>query len=193
MQHFYNQPQFGEDWFTFPGFYSYLVNILPNGSHIVEVGSWKGRSSVYMAVEIENSNKKIKFDCVDTWLGSPNEELHQQDQLVKEDKLYDLFLSNIEPVKNIITPVRMTSVEASNSYEDQSIDVVFIDACHDYECVKEDIKAWLPKVKLGGIISGHDIDWPGVKQAIYEMFNISSNPSNCLLNYNESVWLHQRR
>lgn len=191
MQHFCNEPQFGENWFTFPGFYSYLVTILPNNSHIVEVGSWKGRSSAYMAVEIVNSNKRIKFDCVDTWLGSPNEEHHQQDQLVKEDKLYDLFLSNIEPVKDIINPVRMSSMDASKLYEDKSIDVVFIDACHDYECVKEDITAWLPKVKTGGIISGHDIDWPGVNKAIHEIFG-SPNPANFILNYGESVWVHKK-
>ena len=44
-------------------------------AHFVEVGSYKGRSTSFMAVEIANSGKQIKFDCVDTWEGSPE---HQE-------------------------------------------------------------------------------------------------------------------
>ena len=187
MDHFYKNSEFGEDWFTFPHFYSELVQALDNDSHIVEVGSWKGKSAAFLAVEILNSGKKIKFDCVDTWLGSPNEQGHQDDPLVKQDQLYDLFLKNIEPVKHIITPIRNTSVEASKLYNDNSLDVVFIDACHDYECVRDDIKAWLPKIKPNSIICGHDITWPSVLKAIREAFG-----DKLLLNYNESVWLYKK-
>ena len=47
-----------------------MVNHFTDNSHFVEIGSWKGRSASYMAVEIFNSRKNIKFDCVDTWCGS---------------------------------------------------------------------------------------------------------------------------
>jgi hypothetical protein len=68
MEHFYKN--IGEDWMDFQELYSEMVNYFPDNSHFVEVGSWKGRSASYMAVEILNSKKRIKFDCVDTWLGS---------------------------------------------------------------------------------------------------------------------------
>ena len=68
MEHFYQN--IGEDWFSYPQLYKRIVDNSQDGSHIVEVGSWKGRSAAFMAVEIINSNKKIKFDCVDTWLGA---------------------------------------------------------------------------------------------------------------------------
>lgn len=46
---------------------------------------------------------------------------------------------------------------------------MFIDACHDYKCVKEDILAWYPKVKVGGYISGHDYSWSDdVRRAVTE-------------------------
>jgi len=67
MEHFYNT--IGEDWFTYQELYSNMVEYFPDNSLFIEVGSWKGRSTSYMAVEIANSEKNIKFDCIDTWNG----------------------------------------------------------------------------------------------------------------------------
>lgn len=170
MNHFFYESQFGigQNWFTYPRLYSRFVKELSNGSKIIEVGAWKGRSVAYLGVEIINSGKDIKVDAVDTWLGS-DEEAHKQDEYVKSGTLYDIFIENIKPVSSVVTPVRMTSVDAAKTYEDASLDVVFIDACHTYECVKEDIEAWLPKVKVGGYLSGHDYSWSdAVKAAVDE-------------------------
>jgi len=170
MEHFYHN--IGEDWFSYPQLYKRIVDNSQDGAHLVEVGSWKGRSAAFMAVEIINSNKNIKFDCVDTWKGSIE---HTTYDVITEEKLYDVFLSNIEPVKHIINPIRMTSIEASKLYEDNSLDFVFIDASHEYEDVKEDILAWLPKVKIGGILAGHDYNtFEGVNRAVDEIFNINN-------------------
>jgi len=168
MEHFYQN--IGEDWFSYPNLYKKIVESSNDDSHLVEVGSWKGRSASFMAVEIINSNKKIKFDCVDTWEGSIE---HQLDDVIIEKKLYDTFLSNIESVKHVIKPIKMTSVEASKLYEDNSLDFVFIDASHEYEDVKEDILSWLPKVKVGGVLAGHDYGdvFDGVVKAVDEIFN----------------------
>lgn len=54
------------------------------------------------------------------------------------------------------TLVRAMSVEAAKLIPDKSIDFVFIDGAHDYASVREDIRAWYPKVREGGIVSGHD-------------------------------------
>lgn len=48
------------------------------------------------------------------------------------------------------------SLEAAKTFPDGSLDFVFIDGAHDYESVKADIQAWYPKVRQGGIVSGHD-------------------------------------
>ena len=71
--------------------------------------------------------------------------------------------------------LRMDSVRAAGLFEDGSLDFVFIDADHSYEGCSADIKAWLPKVRAGGFISGHDYDNPafpawGVKRAVDETF-----------------------
>jgi predicted O-methyltransferase YrrM len=65
------------------------------------------------------------------------------------------------------------SVDMSKHIEDGSLDFVFIDAGHRYERVKGDIEAWAPKVRKGGLITGHDYTcpkWPGVKRAADEYF-----------------------
>jgi hypothetical protein len=64
----------------------------------------------------------------------------------------------------------MTSLKGANFFPDQSLDSVFIDAAHDYENVKADILAWLPKVKKGGLIGGHDYGcgWGGVDLAVQQ-------------------------
>ena len=46
---------------------------------------------------------------------------------------------------------------------------MFIDADHSYEWVKKDIAAYKPKLKKGGWLTGHDIDFPGVNRAVNEV------------------------
>ncbi len=63
------------------------------------------------------------------------------------------------------------SALSADDIQDASLDFVFIDADHSYEGCLRDIKAWLPKVKSGGYICGHDYPrYPGVVQAVDETF-----------------------
>jgi len=169
MNHFYNNI-FG--WFDEgdKNVYERAVNKYDNGDIFVEVGSFKGRSASVMGVSIANSNKNIKFYCVDTWMGSVE---HQQGQAC-EDKdvvsgtLLEIFLKNTEPVSKYITAIQKASVEAAKDFEDKSLAFVFIDASHDYENVKNDIDAWYPKIKPGGTLAGHDWNYGPVMQAVKE-------------------------
>jgi predicted O-methyltransferase YrrM len=167
MDHFYQG--LGENWFDYQELYSKMVKDFPDKSHFVEVGSWKGMSSAYMAVEIINSGKKIKFDCIDIWEYDKSDIPKDYYEDATED-LYSVFCKNIEPVKDIITPIKELSSKAAERYKDNSIDFIFIDAAHDYENVKKDINAWFPKLKKGGIIAGHDYWFDGVKSAVNEYF-----------------------
>lgn len=164
MEHFYESIH---GWFNYESLYSEMVEKFPDGSHFVEVGTWLGRSASYLAVEIVNSGKDIKLDCVDTWLGAP--EL-MEEEVVKNGTLYSDFIRNIEPVKRIITPIRLTSTQASHLYKDGTLDFVFIDADHTKEGINSDLGCWFPKIKVGGIIAGHDWDYPEIKETLNGFF-----------------------
>ena len=182
MNHFYQNL---EGWFDFPNLYSFIVEKSPNNSKFVEVGSWLGKSAAYMAVEIANSQKDIFFYCVDTWQGS---EEHASNDLIIKNELYDSFLKNISPAKEHITPIKLSSKEASEKFDDESLDFIFIDAGHSYEDVYEDLRCWFPKLKKGGYFAGHDYSkaWMGVIQAVNEWalensFTISLVEESCWL------------
>jgi len=180
MEHFYKT--LGENWFTYPGLYSMVVDKFSSNSHFVEVGTWKGMSAAYMAVEIINSGKNIKFDCVDTWDFVPSQTEIPEHQF---ENLYETFLNNIEPVKHQIKPVKALSWDGANYYTDKSLDFIFIDAAHDYESVKKDINAWFPKLKKGGVIAGHDYTWcDDVKKAVHEFFG------DKIIDETEGCWVH---
>jgi len=190
IPHYY---QYVQGWFVQENLYTQMVESCNNTDeyHFVEVGSWKGKSSTYMGVEIINSGKSIKFDCVDTWLGS-EEHINLKSSCYEplleiKDGLYNKFLTNIEPLKSVINPIRMTSVEASKLYEDDSLDFVYIDGAHDYNSVYDDIQHWFPKVKVGGYIGGDDLDWKGVNMAVYDNFE------NNFISIKGKTWIKQKR
>lgn len=181
MEHFYQNIQ---GWFDYEGLYRKIISNLTNNSHIVEIGCWKGKSTSFLAVEIINSGKNIKLDCIDTWQGSTEHNLTTQHQF---DELYNTFLSNTEAVRNVINPIRTTSIDASKLYQDHSLDFVFIDAAHDYENVKLDIQNWLPKVKVGRTIAGHDYAHycEDVQRAVRDSF-----PTSKILTDGIASWLY---
>jgi len=184
MNHIYNQSQFGEVWFNYPELYKKMVKRFSSGSKFLEVGSWKGMSSAYMAVEIANSQKDIEFYCVDTWEGSIEHEQYGIDT----SSLYDTFLDNMEPVRKYYKSIRARSLQAVKQFEDNSLDFIFIDASHEYQDVKEDIIAWLPKVKQGGVIAGHDylnVDFPGVERAVHEVLGDK-------ITTEETCWVYEK-
>lgn len=87
-------------------------------------------------------------------------------------KNFEQAEKSVEPFPARRLLLKNFSIQAARSFEDKYFDFVFIDAAHDYESVKADILAWMPKIKSGGWIMGHDygLDWPGVKKAVDEIF-----------------------
>lgn len=80
--------------------------------------------------------------------------------------------------KNRLIPIEAMSEVAADRIADNSLDLVFIDANHSYEYVKKDIIKYTPKLKTNGLLTGHDIDYPGVNKAVNEMiknFDVGPN------------------
>ena len=171
MQHYWHTLTC-ESWFNYADLYKRMVEAASDNAHFVEVGSWKGKSASCMGVEIVNSQKKIRFDCVDIWTIPSYLMPHVQPNHTLDEDIFHIFMETIDPVKEVVNIVRSISWEAADLYPDNSIDFVFVDACHDYDSVSKDIFAWYPKVKVGGIIAGHDIEAADVKRAVREYFGL---------------------
>lgn len=168
MEHFYDKIY---GWFTWPCLYRDMVTKFPSGSSFVEVGVFKGQSLSYLIVEMINANKEFSITGIDLF--------------VMPEISIDIVNSNLAPVKGKFNLIMGNSVEVVNNFGDESLDFVFIDANHDYESVKNDILAWMPKIKNGGILAGHDYFGSGVKQAVDEILGEKNDKKYI----NELCWL----
>lgn len=166
--------------FNFDNIYNDVIQKF-NNTIFVEIGTWKGKSAVYMAEKIKISGKNIKFYTIDLFEYTPGYGSNS-DSFLKEVQ------SNIEPVKDYINIIQGKSYEVADQFEDESIDFIFIDGDHSYLGVKKDLKSWYPKIKVGGIIAGHDYIEPscGVKMAVDEFFLFTG------ISINKSSWIYKR-
>ena len=112
-----------------------------------EIGVDKGEFSEVIA------KSGLKLYSIDTWFSYDDyKETRGQDVL---DEIYEKAKRRLAPYPNCIV-IRKSSVEAAKDFEDGSLDFVYIDGNHQFMYVAEDIAIWSKKVKVGGIICGHD-------------------------------------
>jgi predicted O-methyltransferase YrrM len=137
--------------------------------NIAEIGVYKGRGTSLWNVELINQNINYNYYAIDHFMGSI-----EHDNSVD---YYNITQENLKPILNKINLIKNDSISESKKYSDNFFDIIYIDASHEYEPVKEDILSWLPKVKMGGIICGDDyVDgWPGVIKAVDEVLGDKIN------------------
>ncbi|MEW6529028.1 MAG: class I SAM-dependent methyltransferase [Candidatus Micrarchaeota archaeon] len=141
--------------------YNLAKNCKGNGV-IVEIGSWKGKSTIWIANGSKSGNK-VKIYAIDPHIGSSE---HQKEN--EKIWTFEEFKKNIKNAKvdDIIVPLIKTSEEAVNSFNEQ-VEFIFIDGAHEYELVKLDFDLWFPKVIDGGILAFHDtIGWEGPTKVV---------------------------
>jgi predicted O-methyltransferase YrrM len=134
---------------------------LNDNTVMVEIGSFAGVSSELFALHCK------ELYCVDLW--DPYWEITDKQRTEFAEFSFDNMIKNYENVYK----VKKSSVEASKDFKDGSLDLVYIDAAHDYDSVRQDILTWLPKIKKGGFIAGHDYRYDpniGVYDAVNDIF-----------------------
>ena len=112
---------------------------------------------------------------VDPWRFYPDWPSWDNDKHLRHEEAFDRVCRRYP--KQIVK-MKMTSLEAAAQIVPSSLDLVFIDGDHSYSAVKADIEAWLPKVRKGGVLSGHDYNntekygdyFKGVDKAVDEIF-----------------------
>jgi SAM-dependent methyltransferase len=155
-------------WFDFQYLYHEQVERAQSGARFVEVGAWLGKSTAFMAERIKRSGKLIEFNVVDTWQGTePSAEngggTDGLYSLAASGSIRNKFVQNMVDcgVIDYVNPIESDSVKAAEQFEDESLDFVFIDGDHRSDHVFNDLCAWWPKVKPGGLLAGHDYNEPG--------------------------------
>lgn len=131
----------------------------------IEIGSYRGESTEIFL----KSNAFKTLYCIDPWEdGYDQNDLASSPEIVQAEKEFDEKFNN----NQIIKKIKQKSCDAVTLFEDNSIDFIYIDGNHQYEFVKSDLENFVPKIKNGGFISGHDYNphWAGTKKAINDFF-----------------------
>jgi hypothetical protein len=121
----------------------------------VEVGTYRAS---FASNFIANWDGEL-LHCIDPWEEGYDDEDPASDSDM--ESAYRLARERLQMHRKRVKIHRMKSLNAVQLFEDKSVDFVYIDACHQYESVKTDIRCWFPKVVAGGIIAGHDFICPG--------------------------------
>ncbi len=124
---------------------------VPKDSGIVEIGSWKGRSTICLASGTEKGFGALVY-AIDPHVGS-----NEHQRLYGETDTFSDFLQNVKEagVQNWVVPIRKRSAD-SLDYVPHSVGFLFVDGAHSYRAIKRDLDLWFPKVAVGGRIAVHD-------------------------------------
>jgi len=139
----------------------------PEHSNLVEIGSFKGRSTCSLAFGCLGTKKHVF--AIDLFDGGPD--------LQRRDSFQE-FSANIKRcgLSELVQPLIGLGTEIAKTWS-RPIHLLFIDGSHRYEDVLADFAAFCPHVVPGGIVACHDVceEWPGVFRAWHEVIKHQLN------------------
>jgi predicted O-methyltransferase YrrM len=127
---------------------------------IVEIGSWKGKSTICLGVGSRAGNG-VPIFAIDP----------------HADYRFGDFKANVERagVADLVTPIASLSQAAADGFH-HAIELLFVDGSHEEQLVREDFEKWVPKVVEGGWVAFHDTTWtPGPRRVVGERIYRSRN------------------
>ena len=142
--------------------YRLSLNVKP-GSCIVELGSWKGRSSLCLAQAAKQNG--VLVYCVDPHIGSQE----HQFQFGKELNTFAEFSTNLKPylVDSTVLAIQKFSTDAISDIQ-HSVGFLWVDASHEFKDVKADFDNYFPLLSQNSWIAFHDCKWPGVRDFLWQ-------------------------
>ncbi len=139
-----------------------VAEALGTGCKVAEVGVLRGA----YAKSIEDVLNPAQLHLIDPWRAFSSEDY--SDYTTFTQAHWDKMAAGVQAKFPTAHIMRRTSQEAVAAFEDGALDFVYIDANHGYKSVLDDLRAWFPKVRGGGILGGHDYDLESVKRAVDE-------------------------
>jgi len=187
-----SEKHFRFNWFDYSKFYDFISE--KQFKVLVELGSWKGHSISYLA----EKNKNSEIYAVDLWeislateadwidVNRPRDKRYFEDY-VDIKKIYDEYLEH-NNTRHLINDIQEEASRASRFFYDEEVDFVFIDLWAKYDETIKTLKRWYPKIKKGGILSGHDYNIEGVSKAVTEFFNQTPHDVKVMKSEIADVW-----
>jgi len=139
---------------------------------IVEIGSWKGRSTTWLALGARLAGRRVH--AVDP---------HRQSREDPAAATLEEFLGNLRRagVADVVEPLVMTSAEAAARVTGP-VELLFIDGDHSVEGARRDAELWLPRLAEGGVVMFHDAAtaaYTGPRRAVQQM--VCRSPRFCAI------------
>lgn len=113
-----------------------------------EIGVEKGHYSLCLCM----ANPNLKLKCIDPWL--PFQAMAMTRTEAESEKCYQSTIKRLSSYN--VEIIRAKSLDAVKQIEDGSLDFVYIDGLHEFDGIMLDLITWVPKVRHGGIVAGHD-------------------------------------
>jgi predicted O-methyltransferase YrrM len=151
----------------------WLAQYWPGSGRTVEVGSFKGRSTCWLATGCRDGNRE-KVVAIDHFCGSAENQAggsHEDTDIVASGSTLGTMRANLEKfgLSEWVDILVGSSAEVSRGWS-QPIRLLFIDGDHSYEGALADFKAWSRHVVPYGLVVFHDVRiWPGVTQLFEEL------------------------
>ena len=147
-----------------------FIQVMPKHGIVAEIGVQTGEFAELILKHAQPKHLYL-IDCwehqnTDVYNGGSNWPQEQQ------DSNYATVIKKFGHLPNV-TIIKAYTPQAAELFEDNFFDWVYIDANHSYDAVKQDLRAWYKKVKIGGLLSGHDyIKHAGVVPAVNEFLRL---------------------
>lgn len=166
-------------WKPIRDVYTDAVQAARNDDTFVEIGVCLGNSLCFLFEELKHSGKRVKLIGVDPYdFTAPGMGLYQKmgsGDVLHLEACHNLARQGAFGCPDVPTQLwRMRSLEAAQLVPDASCGLVYIDGSHTQADVAQDLAAWFPKVRRGGMFAGHDYEENGVYQAV-TAFSVEHN------------------
>jgi predicted O-methyltransferase YrrM len=175
-------------WFNYSESYDIIADRISEDGKILEIGSFMGRSTHYLATTLHNANKEnVKIYALDTFKGSSE---HANLKMPKD--FLSIFEKNLKFFidKDVIEVLqsRSDNKDMIDRFDDEFFDYIMIDGAHEYEAVKKDIENWWPKLKKDGVMFGDDFNLKAVSAATQESFKKLNSKNLGVNQSSEQTW-----
>lgn len=174
-----------------------LAEVWPGDGDIVEIGSFKGRSTCFLAQGALRSGRG-RVHAIDHFQGSPEHQLggHEETpEIVASGSTYEQFQANLEAFGlGEVVLATVSSSQAAAAIWAGAVRMIFIDGDHSYQGTKGDFEAWFSHVAETGLICFHDYQnshyLDGVTKFIDE--EISAHPNMLFLHRAGSLMTYMK-